>query len=232
MQRFKAVLESRGILGFVILLLLLLTAPAAADSPIYEVKSYSLDAAEIYAADNDAKPAYQISPTLVFFAATGWRKDKIFDAVKTAARILGQCGIEIKNAKLHLLDAPDKFKYYNTPVSKELARISPFPRPTVYFVKDTLQAERFDAEAIGRSNSRTRPELRHTIWIAFGARDVGISLAHELAHLLMNSGEHVDEPENLMRDETTPRNTGLNAAQCERMREEGSKNGLLKPVGR
>ena len=65
----------------------------------------------------------------------------------------------------------------------------------------------FDAEAIGRGNSGSRPELRDTVWIALGSRDLGIVLAHELAHVLMDSGEHSDEPGNLMRDETAPENT-------------------------
>ncbi|HUL40628.1 MAG TPA: hypothetical protein VLV32_01795 [Burkholderiales bacterium] len=215
-----------------ILMLALLQGAGWAENPVREVKSYSLGAAQIYTAGGFANAAYGFSPTLVFFASTGWRKKNIFDAVKTTAKILSQCGIEIQGAQLHLLDAPERFKYYDTPVSRELARLAPFPKPTVYFVKDTLQVERFDAEAIGRANSRTRPELRDTIWIAFGVRDLGISLAHELAHVLMNSGEHVDEPENLMRDETTPRNTKLDSAQCERMRREGGENGLLKPLHR
>ena len=216
----------------VILLLMLLPGAAAADQRVQEVKNYSLSVVEMYSSENDARLIYKFNLAMVYFTATAWRKENIFDAVKTAARILGQCGIKIQSADLHLLDAPDGFKYYFVPVSREFVRIAPYPKPTVYFVKDTLQAERFDAEAIGRSNSMNRPELRDTVWVALGAKDLGVSLAHELAHLLMDSGEHVDEPENLMGEETTPRNIKLNAVQCDRMRKEGSENGLLKPVGR
>jgi hypothetical protein len=214
------------------LLFALLQGGAGADSPVQEVESYSLGAAEIYSPGATAALTHQLSPALVFFTATSWRKESIFDAVKTAAGILGQCGIEIQSAELHLLAVPEKFQYYYVPVSRELARIAPFPKPTVYFVKDTLQTVGYDAEAIGKSNSRTRPELRDTVWIAYGARDLGVSLAHELAHLLMDSGEHVNEPENLMREESSPRSIKLDSAQCERMRDTGSENGLLKPVAR
>ena len=55
------------------------------------------------------------------------------------------------------------------------------------------------------------------------------ALAHELAHVLMDSGEHTDEPGNLMRDETTPANTLLSVAQCARLRKNGVANGLLAP---
>ena len=223
---------ARAFAPSLIFLSVVLQNAAGADSRVQEVESYTLGAAEIYSAGSEAEFTYQLMPALVFFNGTRWQKEDIFDAVKTAAEILGQCGIEIQSAELHLLNTPDGFKYFFNPVSRELARIAPFPKPTVYFVKDTLQAERFDAEAIGKSNSRTRPELRDTVWIAFGAKDLGISLAHELAHVLMDSGEHLGEPENLMRDETTPQNTRLNSTQCERMRNQGSENGLLTPIAR
>jgi hypothetical protein len=59
-------------------------------------------------------------------------------------------------------------------------------------------------------------------------RDPGIALAHELAHVLMDSAEHSDEEGNLMREETSARNASLSAAQCARLRETGSRNGLLE----
>ena len=59
-------------------------------------------------------------------------------------------------------------------------------------------------------------------------RDPGIALAHELAHVLMDSGEHSDAERNLMREETSPRNRSLSAAQCTRLRDTGRANGLLK----
>ncbi len=89
-----------------------------------------------------------------------------------------------------------------------------------------------EAEAIGRGNSRSRPELADTVWIVHDARDPGVALAHELAHVLLDSGEHSDEPGNLMRDETTPQNTRLSAVQCERLRASGAAHGLLAPASR
>jgi hypothetical protein len=66
------------------------------------------------------------------------------------------------------------------------------------------------------------------VWIIHGARDPGIALAHELAHVLMDSGEHDNTPGNLMAEETTPDNTWLTAAQCARITATGSRNGLLR----
>jgi hypothetical protein len=101
-------------------------------------------------------------------------------------------------------------------------------RPAVYFVRDTRSRPAFDAEAIGRGNSRTRPEIADTVWMTAAARDPGVVLAHELAHVLMDSGEHSEEAGNLMRGETSARNTSLSARQCARLRDTGTANGLLK----
>ncbi|HSS46923.1 MAG TPA: hypothetical protein VLL03_05875 [Burkholderiales bacterium] len=68
--------------------------------------------------------------------------------------------------------------------------------------------------------------------MAYGARDLGVSLAHELAHVLMDSGEHVNEPDSLMNKESSPHSLKLSPAQCERIRVSGSGNGLLQPVTR
>jgi hypothetical protein len=107
-------------------------------------------------------------------------------------------------------------------------RTYPVARPGVFLVRDTRSQPAFDAEAIGRGNSRTRPEIADTVWMTAATRDPGIALAHELAHVLMDSGEHGEEAGNLMRDETSPRNTSLSGAQCARLRDTGSANGLLK----
>ena len=74
----------------------------------------------------------------------------------------------------------------------------------------------------------TRPELADTVWMTAATRDAGVALAHELAHVLMDSGEHSDEPGNLMRDETSPTNTALSVTQCTRLRETALSNGLLQ----
>jgi len=122
-----------------------------------------------------------------------------------------------------------RFRYFHTPTSRELASKLRPGTPAVYFADGTRQDPAFDAEAIGRGNSRTRPELRDTVWVMRGARDLGVVLAHELAHVLMDSGEHSEEPGNLMREESAPGNTKLSESQCARLRTIGKANGLLLP---
>jgi hypothetical protein len=56
-----------------------------------------------------------------------------------------------------------------------------------------------------------------------------VVLAHELAHVLMDSGEHSAEPGNLMLEETAPANVRLSEAQCGRIRSMGTQTGVVRP---
>ena len=166
--------------------------------------------------------------TLVHFTGGSWQEEEILAAAAQASKILEQCGIAPGAPEVVRADVAARFRLFHTPTSRELARSLQLKTPAVYFVDDTRQDPAFDAEAIGRGNSRSRPELRDTVWITHGARDKGVVLAHELAHVLMDSGEHSGEPGNLMRNETAPQNTLLSKAQCERLRSNGKTNGLLR----
>jgi hypothetical protein len=165
--------------------------------------------------------------TLLRLEGSGWTRERPIAALREAAAILAQCGVAIGGAQIETLAAP-AFLDFSTPAARELARAHPVAKPAVYLVRGTKSRPAFDAEAIGRGNSRTRPEIADTVWMTAGTRDPGIALAHELAHVLMDSGGHSEEEGNLMREETSPRNTTLDAAQCERLRETGRRNGLLK----
>ena len=103
-------------------------------------------------------------------------------------------------------------------------------KPAIFFVEDTRNNPAFDAEAIGLANANRRPELANTVWIAYGTRDVPNAIAHEIVHVLSDSGEHSSEPGNLMRDETSPANAALTSEQCRRARTRGEENGLLARV--
>jgi hypothetical protein len=63
-----------------------------------------------------------------------------------------------------------------------------------------------------------------------GITDTGIGLAHEIAHVLIDSGEHVDFPQNVMRADTSPENMKFTDTQCETMRRVGMEGELLKPL--
>lgn len=175
-----------------------------------------------------AASSLKLHLSLATLEGAGWESDRILDAVREAGSILAQCGIALESAELVRIRAPERYRDFLSPVSRELARAVPLPRPVIWFVRDTRQRPAFDAEAIGRGNSRTRQELADSVWVTRATRDLGIAVAHELAHVLMDSGEHTDEPGNLMREDTAPGSTRLSSGQCDRMRETARANGLLR----
>ena len=164
---------------------------------------------------------------LATFRGTRWQVAEITSAYAQAGRLLGQCGIAFASAELRVLEAPRRFHYYQTPVSRELLRTMQVGKPAVFFVEDTHNNPAFDAEAIGRANAFGRPELVNTVWVAHGARDLPYALAHELVHVLSDNGGHSRDSGNLMQAETSPQNNRLNAAQCALLRSRGEANGLL-----
>jgi hypothetical protein len=210
-----------------LLLFLFAAVSAQAQGPITV-----LERRELPVERSAASPTHSLTLTLAYQEGGGWAAEAIHAAVRQSAQILAQCGVALSKVELVRIDAPARFHDYDTPISRELARTLPLPKPTIYFVADTRQRPAFDAEAIGRGNSRPRPELADTVWITRAAADLGIVLSHELAHVLMDSGEHSKEPNNLMREDTTPQNTRLSDAQCARLRDTGTANGLLNARGR
>lgn len=190
-----------------------------------------VDSRILFGPEQPAAPGgtHELRLHLYVFRGSLWTERVIEPAVREAARLLAQCNVALAGAELRLLEAPRRFHSYSTPVARELLRDLQVSKPAVFFVDDTLNRPAYDAEAIGLANASTRPELANTVWIAHGARDLPLALAHELAHVLSDSGEHSEEPGNLMRAETAPENTRLSDAQCRRLRERGKANGLLAP---
>jgi hypothetical protein len=211
----------------------LILSPAVAQETIKikVAERYTLAADEFSFRGSERNNAtHQLTLTLVYFTGSDWPRDTMVGATRHVAEILEQCGLQLRQVELVRVDALQRYHYLDTPVSRELARTLQLARPTVYFVTDTRHQPAFDAEAIGRGNSQTRPELTDSVWVTRATRDVGIALAHELVHVLTDSGEHIERPGNLMRAETAPENTQLTGAQCAQMRDVGTKNGLLRNV--
>lgn len=204
--------------------------PMTRDGEITEVARHVFDARELYAGTGPVPGEYSFRPTLAFFEDTAWRVDDLQQYAIQAAGVLRGCDIYIPEMDVRVLDVPAAYQYFHEATAGELTRRQALPKPTVYFVKDTLQPDAYDAEAIGRSNSATRPALRYTVWFTESTRDPGIALAHELAHILMDSGEHVEVEGNLMRAETAPGNTRLTKDQCEAIQRAGTENGLLAEI--
>ena len=177
------------------------------------------------------QPHLSLRLTVVMIDGSGWTRERADAALREAGAILAQCGVALERGDLVVLQVPPSLMDFSTPAARELAQTHPVARPAVFLVRDTRSRPAFDAEAIGRGNSRTRPEIADTVWMTAAARDPGIVLAHELSHVLMDSGEHSEAPGNLMREETSARNTSLSAQQCRLLRDQGRGNGLLiRPI--
>lgn len=207
-------------------LLLAAGTPALAAEEIRVTETWSIPIERAPAA-NAASHEFRVS--LYAFSRTRWSREEIAAAALKGAGLLAQCGVALAGAELRVVEAPRRYRFYYTPVSRELLRQLKAPRPAIFFVDDTHNNPAFEAEAIGRKNARTQPELADTVWVAHGARDLPQTLAHELVHVLSNNGDHSDEPGNLMRAHTSWRNTHLNDWQCARLRLKGEANGLLTP---
>ena len=188
-------------------------------------------ASETLPATVPAQATHTLRLSLYAFEQTRWNIAEVRAAVGVALAILTQCGIGVRQADLFTLAAPRRLRFFSNTLARELLGALDVPRPAVFFVDDTRNNPAFDAEAIGVANSATRPMLANTVWVAHGARDLGVTLAHELVHVLADSDEHSTAPGNLMREDTAPENLRLDAAQCERLRARGVANGLLGMPG-
>jgi hypothetical protein len=213
--------------GCVLALLCAAGTPAFGEQEIRVVQTRELPVAPA-----DGSASHRLRLSLHMFREGRWSEVEVGDAVREAAGLLRQCGVALSRAQLRIVQAPLRFHAYFTPVSRELLARLPVDKPAIFFVDDTRNDPAFDAEAIGRANAATRPELADTVWVAYGARDLPQTLAHELVHLLSDSGAHSEAPGNLMRPETSPRNARLGAGQCERLRSRGQANGLLSRIDR
>lgn len=176
-----------------------------------------------------AEADYLLAPSFVLVGDAGWRRDAVRQALDVALGLLAQCGIAAPRRALHIVTGPQRVRYYHRATAAELVRALDLPPPLVFFVKDTLAGERYDAHSFGRANSAGAPWLADTVWVMSGARDAGVALAHELFHVLADSGEHSDDARNLMHPETSAVSTTLTAQQCARARQRGAVLGMLRP---
>lgn len=197
----------------------------AADEPPLRV----VNKAEVQAASETAGPGHRLRLTLAVMRGTGWKAEPVLEAAKRAMHILAQCDVRAASIELAEFEGPGRYRTLFTPISRQLTAELGLPKPTVFFLAGTRNRPAFDAEAIGRGNSHTRPEMADTVWIVRGTRDLEVVIAHEIAHVLADSGEHSREAGNLMREETTPGATRLTPAQCEKIVKTGTANGLLQP---
>lgn len=178
-------------------------------------------------APGDPVSIASLDVTAVLLEETGWVQEVVTAAIVAAMGIIAQCGVGASRFTLLGVAAPAPFRDLSTPASRRLASVLEPPRPTIYFVRDTRNQPAFDAEAFGTGNTRLTPELRHSVWVTRQAPDLPEAIAHELYHVLANSGGHSADQDNLMHERTAPGRRRLSAEQCATLRAEGRNSGLL-----
>jgi hypothetical protein len=161
-----------------------------------------------------------------------WSTSRMRQALQQAYQILAQCDIGPGNVAAFVIQADDYLLDLSTGTARSLleatAAQQPVPRqPVVVFARDTHMQAAYLGEAFGLGNTRRRPWLANSVWLMHDIDDAGIALAHELFHVLANSGAHVEARPNLMQAYTRPESTGLTAVQCQQAQSFGAANGLL-----
>ena len=157
-----------------------------------------------------------------------WSEPRIAGLLRTAYDILAQCGIGGDGLSLYAVDAPDYLRDLSTGSAKTLLEAAGGDALTVVLARDTRMLAAFTGEAFGLGNTSMRPWLTNSVWLMLDVDDPGIALAHEIYHVLANSGDHVEGVANLMQARTRPDSTELTSEQCRLARDNGIGNGLLQ----
>lgn len=162
---------------------------------------------------------------------SSWRSDQITGAVQTANTIFQQCGISFVADELIRVSASGYLENLSPgaalTISQHLNNQLTSNTATVFFAADTDMQIKFDAEAFGEGNTNSRPWMRNTLWVTAATPEPGHAVAHEIFHILTNSGQHSVEKNNLMQNSTSPRNTVLQPEQCQMAITTATENRLI-----
>ncbi len=171
--------------------------------------------------------ALELRLELVVAEDSGWPDERVAAAVEEAGAILAQCGVHLSESQQSRVRLPRELRYFDRARARRLVDALTPHRPVAFFLADSVERPAFDAVAIGLANAGPEPELYGTAWMTAPVEPAGVALAHELVHLLADSGEHSEDPGNLMYPDTRAGGTALGEAQCARIRERGVALALL-----
>jgi hypothetical protein len=187
-----------------------------------------LEPAEYAAAPAGTPPVRVLVPLQVYLPRGSVRTlDEVTAALAAANDVFGQCGVALGAVSVHLVDLPSRLHYFTYAHARELVQALRPGALSVWLMRDTLERMAFDAQAVGRSNGRRHPSLVGSVWITRHLADLGTGLAHELYHVLADTGQHVPEVDNLMHERSAPGPRRLTGPQCERLLKVSSAFDLL-----
>jgi len=181
---------------------------------------------ELRLKESKIDPIYRL-PLDILVLDARWTHARVEQAVQQAYDILGQCGIAKGEVSIHSISGEDYLRDLSTGSARTLLEAVGTKVTTLVFARDTRMQDEFAGEAFGLGNTSARPWLSNSLWLMPDIEDEGIALAHELFHVVANSGEHIEDPGNLMRSRTRPQSTELIPRQCQQIQANGTANKLL-----
>lgn len=208
--------------------------PMADTSHLSSFTDKNYKVTSLAAAPANANTTVSVNPVKLNLVALddAWSTEKISNSISELQSIYAQCDITIDADSLLRIGGANYLSNLSTGNALTLSRYlkdkTVANAATVFFAKDTDMQIKFDAEAFGRANTGNRPWMRDTVWISAVTPDTGIAVAHELLHVLTNSGEHSNKEGNLMMNRTSPNNTRLTAQQCASAIAMAKANGLMQ----
>ncbi len=167
----------------------------------------------------NSETATHTIPLALFALGDSWTIDAITASVTQAEKLLAQCGLSISDVDVRRVNASDYLMDLSVSNGHTLfSKLRPAGQRhpvAIVFARDTTMLDPYDGEAFGEGNTRQRYWMRNSVWLTDGIRDAGIALAHELFHVLANSGEHSRLAGNLMQASTSDEAATLTKEQCE-----------------
>ena len=176
--------------------------------------------------DLPAKKGGFLLPLDVLIVDPRWTP-RVEQTLRQGYDILTQCAIVKGELTLRAFDGEDYLRDLSTGTAQTLLSADLTDSIRVVFARDTRMAEQYTGEAFGLANTRMRPWLSNSVWLTLDVDDPGIALAHELYHVIANSGAHVEGSANLMQGRTRPGSTNLTPEQCRKAQITGVEHGLL-----
>ena len=171
-------------------------------------------------------------PVELIVLNSAYDDQRISAMLDQAAGILQQCAFRMATVDILYAQVAQHQQDLSTGPAKTVMRSvrssGPDKKLTIVLAHDTRMQLAFDAEAFGRANTRNRPWLTDSVWLTAALEDEGIALAHEMFHVLANSGEHMTMDGNLMLARTTGDNVQLSDRQCGEARLNAQRHGLVR----
>lgn len=153
---------------------------------------------------------------LLLLKNSGWTVAQATQAARQTIDIYSACNINLQ-ISLSQLEVSDYLLDFHSLSSRTLIEKAKLTSPGIYLVRDSKRLEAFGGEAFGERNSKQLPWLKNTAWLIAEHKDPGITMAHELFHILVDNGDHNSDAGNLMNSETEAHHTKLTTSQCKQL---------------